>query len=189
MKNYIAFLFLALFVSTGTHAANLKIGVVSMNKLSAEAPQAKLINERLEELIKEPKAELDKLMAELDDLGKKIEKDKLMSSPTQVQRMKEDYQKKMMVFKKKEASLNRGMQGAQSRASSVFLDAVLAVVKKIAKDEKYDLIMHEGFLYAGDSLNITDKVLKNLDLSFDEMKAADAKAKAEEAKKSNTNKK
>jgi len=176
MKKQITLAFLIMFLSTGLYAASLKIGVVSMKKLSADAPQVKLINERLKGLIKEPKDELDKLASELEALGKKIEKDKLMSSPGQVQKMKEEYQKKLVTFKQKEATLNRGIQSAQQRASAVFGEAVLRVVNKIAKDGKYDLIVHEGVLYANDKLDITDKVLKVLKKDFEKQKAEAAKA-------------
>jgi len=116
MKKQITSILLAMLLSTTLSAANLKVGVVSMKVLSAEAPQAELINKRLQGLIKEPKEELDKLAAELEELGKNIEKDKLMSSPSQVQKMKEEYQQKAIGFKQKEAALSRGLQGAQGRA-------------------------------------------------------------------------
>jgi len=184
MKKQITLMFLMMFLSTGLYAAGLKVGVVSMKQLSAEAPQVKLINERLKGLIKEPKEELDKLAAELEALGKKIEKDKLMASPGQVQKMKEEYQKKLMIFKQKEAALNRGIQNAQQRASAVFGEAVLRIVNKMAKDEKYDLVVHEGVLYASDKLNMTDKVLKALKKDFEKQKAEAAKnAKADKKKK------
>ena len=188
MKKQITLIFtalsLTLFLSTGLYAANLKVGVVSMKQLSAEAPQAKLINERLQSLIKEPKEELDKLASELEALGKKIEKDKLMSSPSQVKKMKEEYQTKAITFKQKEAGLNRGMQNAQQRASAVFGEAVMRVVNKLAKDEKYDLIVHEGVLYSSDKLDMTNKVLKVLKKDFEKLKAEEAKtAEADKKKK------
>ena len=166
---------LAMILSTGLSAANLKVGVISMKVLSAEAPQAELINKRLQGLIKEPKEELDTLAAELEELGKIIEKDKLMSSHSQVQKIKEDYQQKAIVFKQKEAALTRGLQGAQGRASAVFGEAVMRVVNKIAKDEKYDLVMHEGIIYFNEKLDITSKVLKVLKQDFEKQQAKEAK--------------
>ena len=183
MKKQITAMLLVMIFSTGLAAANLKVGVVSMKVLSAEAPQAELINKRLQDLIKEPKEELEKLAAELEELGKKIEKDKLMSSPSQVQKMKEEYQQKAIVFKQKEAALNRGLQGAQSRASAVFGEAVMRVVNKIAKDEKYDLVMHEGVIYVDKKLDVTAKVLKVLKQDFEKQKAEEAKSAKAEKKK------
>ena len=180
MNKQITVMLLAMIFSTGLSAANLKVGVVSMKVLSAEAPQADLINKRLQGLIKEPKEELDKLAAELEELGKKIEKDKLMSSPSQVQKMKEEYQQKAIGFKQKEAALSRGLQSAQGRASAVFGEAVMRVVNKIAKDEKYDLVMHEGVIYVDKKLDMTAKVLKVLQQDFEKQKAEEAKnAKAD----------
>ena len=182
MKKQLTLIFLTLFLSAGLHAADLKVGVINMKKLSAEAPQAKLISERVESILKEPKEELDGLATELEELGKKIEKDKLMSSPGQVTKMKEDYQKKLMVFKQKEAALNRGLQNVQGKASAVFGEAVMKVVNEIAKDESYDLIAHEGFIYASDKLDITDQILKKLTKDFEKKKAeaeVEANKKAE----------
>lgn len=185
MKKQITAILLTMVLSTTLSAANLKVGVVSMKILSDEAPQAQLINERLQGLIKEPKEELDKLASELEELGKKIEKDKLMSSPSQVQKMKDEYQQKAIVYKQKEAVLSRGLQSAQGRASAVFGEAVMRVVNKIAKDEKYDLVMHEGVIYVDKKLDMTTKVLKVLKQDFEKQKAEEAKnsSKAESEKK------
>ena len=38
MKKQLTLILISLFLSMGLHAANLKIGVIDMKKLSAEAP-------------------------------------------------------------------------------------------------------------------------------------------------------
>jgi len=180
MKKQITAMLLIMFLSTTLSAANLKVGVVSMKKIFSESPQAKRINQRLQESIKEPKEGLSKLAAELEELGKKIEKDKLMSSPSQVQKMKEEYQQKAIAFKQKEAALNRGLQNFEARASVAIFDVVKGVSNKIAKNEKYDLIIHEGIIYSNEKLDMTDKVLKIMKQDFEKQKAEEAKnAKAD----------
>ena len=175
MKKQFTLIMLTLFLSSGLMAADLKVGVISMKKLSAEAPQAELINNRLQAIVKEPKDELDKMATELEELAKQIDKDKLMASPSQVQKMKQQYQQKGMLFKQKEAALNRGFQTAQARASAVFSEAVMAVVNEIAKQQNYDLILHEGVIFANENLDLTDQVVSVMKQDF-------AKQQAEEAK-------
>jgi outer membrane protein len=171
MKKLTTLIFLTMLFPVSLLAADLKVGVLNMKKLSAEAPQAELINKRLQELLKQPKEELDTLVAELETLAQKIDKDKLMSSPSQVDKMKQQYRQKAMLLQQKEAALNRGLQNAQARASGVFGEAVMQVVNKIAKDENYDLIMHEGVIFFSEKLDITDKVLKLMRQDFAQVKA------------------
>lgn len=171
MKKQITLTLLAAFFSSSLLAADLKVGVISMGKLSDEAPQAIFLGKKLQEMAKKPTDELKAQNEELEKLGKKIEKDKLMASPTQVEKMKREFQKKAITFRQNEAALNRDIQKAQANASSVFGEAVVRVVNKIAKDGKYDLVLHEGVIFASDKINITDIVLKELKANFDEQKA------------------
>ena len=45
---------------------------------------------------------------------------------------------------------------------AVLQKIVYKAIVEIAKQERYDLILHEGTVYASDRIDITDKVLKTL---------------------------
>ena len=45
---------------------------------------------------------------------------------------------------------------------AVLQQVVRKAILDIAKQEKYDLVLHEGAVYASDSIDITEKVLKKL---------------------------
>ncbi len=45
---------------------------------------------------------------------------------------------------------------------AVLQQVVRKAILDIAKQEKYDLVLHEGTVYASESIDITEKVLKKL---------------------------
>jgi outer membrane protein len=45
---------------------------------------------------------------------------------------------------------------------AVLQQVVRKAILEIAKQEKYDLVLHEGTVYASESIDITEKVLKKL---------------------------
>ena len=162
---------LMLSMSMSVAAAELKIGIVSMTKLSSDAPQAQDINKKLQDAVAEPKRELEALSEEINAMAKKIKKDELMMAPSALDKLKEEYRKKVVEFKEKELAFNQGVQNAQTRASAVFGKIVMAAVNKIAKDEKYDLILHEGVIYADPKHDMTPKVIEALKKEYEQQKA------------------
>ena len=166
MINKLAMTFILLIFSAGLSAEGLKIGVVNMVKLTSDAPQAKDINQKLQEAVTEPKKELEQMAEDIKAMGKKIKKDELMMAPSRLEKANEEYRQKVMQFKEKELAFNQGIQNAQNRASAVFGKIVMKVVNQIAKQEKYDLIMHEGIIYVDPKHDITDKVLGVLEETY-----------------------
>ncbi|MCW9012823.1 MAG: OmpH family outer membrane protein [Gammaproteobacteria bacterium] len=168
-------LVIASIFSINLSAAELKIGFVSMGKLSSDAPQAIDINKQLQAAVSEPKEELTRLSDEIKAMGKKIKKDELMMAPSRLENLNKEYREKIVAFKEKELAFNQGVQNAQTRASSVFGKIVLTAVNKLAQDEKYDLILHEGVIYANPEHDVTDKVLSILKKEYDKQKAEENK--------------
>ena len=168
--NKIFSIIVMLGLSFSVAAADLKIGIVSMAKLSADAPQAQDINKKLQEAVAEPKKELESLSEEIKEMGKKIKKDELMMAPSTLEKLKQEYRGKIQEFKEKELVFNQGIQNAQTRASAVFGKIVISAVNKIAEQEKYDLILHEGVIYANPEHDMTDKVLSLLKKEYEAQK-------------------
>lgn len=147
---------------TPADANELKIGYVNAVKVIEEAPQGE--------------SALKKLEAEFAPRDKE-----LVATQNKIKHIEEDLEKNALVMKdadrrgkEREAlTLKRELKRAtqefredynlrRNEELSVLQKVVYKAIVEIAKQEKYDLILHEGTIYASDKIDITDKVLKKL---------------------------
>ena len=153
---------LALLLSTQAHAAELKIGYVDAAKVIDQAPQGEVALKKLEEefgardkelvaaqnRIKQMEGELEKSAAAIKEADRRAKERELLLLKRDLKRatqeFREDYNQR------------------RNEELAVLQKIVYKAIVEIAKQEKYDLIMHEGAVYASDKIDITDKVLKTL---------------------------
>ena len=143
-------------------AAELKIGYVNAAKVIEEAPQGE--------------AALKKLEAEFGPRDKR-----LVEMQNRIKQLEEDLAKNALVIKETERRNKEqeilGLKRDLRRSTQEFredynlrrnqeLAALQKIVQKaivdIAKEEKYDLILHEGTIFASSRVDITEKVLSRL---------------------------
>ena len=161
MKKIILFMLLAI-ASLQVSAANLKIGFVNMKVLLNQAPQVEEINKKLQERFSAPKKELDDMAVSIQDLEKEIKRNELMMTESKLKKSKENLLEKIRDYREKEAALAKELQTVQNQELAIFRDIVRDVLNEMAEQEKYDLILNDGVMYADKGLNITDKLLERL---------------------------
>lgn len=158
-------LLLAVTIGSATasgFAAEIKIGYVNAVKVIEQAPQGE--------------AALKKLQAEFGPRDKK-----LVDMQQEIKKKEEDLDRNALVMKdsdkQEKASELIALKRELRRATQDFredynmrrneeLAALQKIVKQviveIAKADNYDLIVHEGTIYASSRIDITDKVLEQL---------------------------
>lgn len=156
------FLAVPLALSTPAAHAELKIGYVNAVKVIEEAPQGE--------------AALKKLEAEFGPRDKKI-----VELQNRIKQLEEDLAKNALVLKESERrareheilmlkrDLRRESQEfredynlRRNEELAALQKLVYKVILEIAKQEQFDLILHEGVITASPRVDITDKVLKRL---------------------------
>jgi len=162
MKKQIFTLIFMLMFSSGLFADGLKIGFVNMKRLLSEAPQIEEINKKLQKRFNEPKKELEDMADTIRQMEKDFKRDQLMMTESKLTKNKENLIEKVKQFRELEARLGKELQTVQSQELAVFRNIVTDVLNKLAKKEKYDLIMNDGVMYADKALDITDKMLAEL---------------------------
>ncbi|HEY9050879.1 MAG TPA: OmpH family outer membrane protein [Gammaproteobacteria bacterium] len=150
-----------LIFSASANAADLKIGVVNMNRLN-EAPQVEAINKLLQDRFSQPRDELKKMHDELQDEEKEIKRNELLMTESKLKKSKESLIGKIKEFREKEAKLANEIQAVQNQELAVFRDVVRNVLTDMAKTDKYDLILSDGIMYVDPKHDITDKILGRL---------------------------
>lgn len=148
--------------ATAAAAADLKIGYVNAVKVIEEAPQGESALKKLEaefsprdkkivemqNRIKQLEQELDKNALVLKEADRRAKEHEAVSLKRDARRLSQEF--------REDYNLRRNEELAALQK------IVFKAIVEIAKQENFDLILHEGVIYAGNKVDITDKVLKKL---------------------------
>ena len=143
-------------------AVELKIGYVNAAKVIDQAPQGEVALKKLE-------AEFgvrDKELVTTQNKIKQMEVDLEKNTPVIKEAERRIKERELLLLKRE---LKRATQEfredynqRRNEELAVLQKVAYKAIVEIAKQEKYDLILHEGAVYASDRIDITDKVLKTL---------------------------
>jgi outer membrane protein len=161
MKKFLLAIFL--FFSIQSFAfAELKIGFVKVDQILKDAPQAAESNKKLES---EFKVRTEKLKKEISDLNKE-EKDFKKNNITMSDSDKEKKQKKLqnarIDVQRSERELREDIDLRRREEITKLQNKVTKVIETLAERDKFDLILYTGVAYAGDKVDITPLILKEL---------------------------
>lgn len=143
-------------------AADLRIGYVNMVKAIEEAPQGVAALKKLEAEFGPRDKELVQLQNRVKQLG-----DELTRNTPPLKDSERAVRERELLAVKRE--LKRATQEfredynlRRNEELAALQDLVRKTIIEIARQEKYDLILQEGVVYSGESVDITEKVLKRL---------------------------
>jgi outer membrane protein len=157
---------LLLLISLDSTAADLKIGYVNTVKVIEQAPQAKSALKRLEkefaprdkklvdkrERIKNIETELEKNSLVLNDSERRGKERELLGLKRDVRRATQEFREDYNLRRNEELAALQKL--------------VYKTIVDLAKKQKFDLILHEGTVYASEQIDITERVLENLRKKF-----------------------
>lgn len=162
--NRLAALLVGLFfgaMSASVFADSAKIGVVDLQKIMQTSNQMKDIQQKLE---KEFKPRRDKLVVTETNLKNDMEKFKRDAAILSANQ-KKDLEKKIVAaqqqFERDGQQYQQELSTAHNEAMEGLYTKVRAAIAKIAKDEKYDIIVQKDAApFSIAALDVTEKVVK-----------------------------
>jgi outer membrane protein len=143
-------------------AADLKIVYVNAVKVIDQAPQGDVAKKKLEAEFGARDKELVAMQNKIKQIEGDLEKnDQTVKEPDR--RTKErDLLLLRRDLKRATQEFREDYNQRRNEELAVLQKIVYTAIVEIAKQEKYDLVIHEGAVYASDKIDITDKVLKTL---------------------------
>ncbi len=165
-KLVLGFLLLASFISSNVVAAELKIGVVSVEKILTEAPQVDAVNTSMLERFGPQRDELKKSETEITKLQENYKRNELVMTEDKLNDLKKEIITKIQALKQKEAVLTQEVNTVRNQELAVLQQQVRGIIDDIAKKGKYSLILSEGVAFTSPELDITDKVLDKMKSAF-----------------------
>jgi outer membrane protein len=163
-------LFAFLFVFSGTGlAAELKIGIVDMQRIIEESEPGQKAMQQLKEEFKKYESEIDTKKSEVDKLRETIQNQKMMltdeaktDKELEFKRKVRDLQDLYQVYQKKK-------QDRIKELSSPILERLAAVIETYGKRHNYSFIIdkrNSGLVYGSEALEITEKVMVELNKAW-----------------------
>lgn len=149
-------------------AQEVKIGVVNVNVLMEQAPQAKVAMDALQEEFAPRQRTILAKQKEFEDMSEKVQRDIAVMGETErrtaerelrdlqrdVQRMQEEFREDLNLRRNEElGNLQRSL---------------LKEVQDYAEAAGFDLIMGDGVLYASSAVNVTELVLEAMQKNYEE---------------------
>ena len=145
----------------GAPADSFRVGFVNTDRIFREANTAKASQAKLEQEFAKREKELADLGATLKASSEKFDRE----APTLSEAQRGQRQKTLIdqdrEFQRKRREFQEDLNARKNEELQSVLDRANRVVKQVAEQEKYDLILQEA-VYINPRHDITDKVIKAL---------------------------
>ncbi len=160
MKLFVA-ITLLVFAGIGTAQAQ-NVAAVNYGKALEQSPQFAAIQKTLEADYKKKTSALNAKQEKVKKLEDQLKKDKDVMSSAEVKRLEQDIrtQRRKLSFDLQESRDDFNMRVAEERRK--LIRQIIEVVREVGKEEKLDLILSEGVVYASPAADITDKVIARM---------------------------
>lgn len=139
----------------------LKIGFVSTERILRDAAPAKAAQQKLEQEFSRRDKELQEMAARLKSLGERLERDAAVSTEGDRQRRQREFAEVEKDYQRKQREFREDLNQRRNEELSQVIDKANRVIKQIAEQEKYDMILQEA-VFASPRIDITEKVLRAL---------------------------
>ena len=152
---------LALGCTTLASAAELRIGFVNTDRIFKEAATAKAAQSKLEQEFSRREREVEGLGTQLKSASEKLEKDAPTLSDSQRGARQRQLVELDREFQRKRREFQEDLAQRKNEELQLVLERANRVIRQVAENEKYDLILQEA-VYIAPRHDITDKVLSGL---------------------------
>jgi outer membrane protein len=143
-----------------------KIGYVDLQKalnLSAAGKEAK---EKIKAKVQGYDAEVQQRQEELKKLKEDLEKQAMLLSEEARNAKERDYQQKVKDYQRFTKDIQETLQQTDADLTRKILESLLKVVQDVGKKSDYTIILEKtesSLVYADESIDITDQVIKAFD--------------------------
>lgn len=151
-----------LAVSSSQVMADLKVGYVNAVRVIEEAPQGVAALKKLETEFSRRDKELVALQNRIRLLNEELQNTVPAQKAADRRAREREALTLQRELKRATAEFREDYNQRRNEELAVLQQVVRKAILDIAKQEKYDLVLHEGTVYASDSIDITEKVLKKL---------------------------
>lgn len=151
----------ALALAAQVQAQEFRVGFVNTDRIFREANSAKQAQAKLEQEFSRREKELNDMGAALKSASERLEREAATLSEGQRAQRQKQLIDQDREFQRKRREFQEDLNARKNEELQQVLDRANRVVKQVAEQEKYDLILQEA-VYINPKHDITDKVIRAL---------------------------
>ena len=160
------FLGLMLQAAPAGALAEFKVGFVNIPRVLDKAPQAEAARTRIEKEFAPKDRQLLEQQKEVRTLEDRLIKNGAVMSASERQRQEGEIRALKREIRRLQDEFREDLNLRRSQELSKLQRKVTEVIQSLAKAENYDLILTDGVIYAGERVDITDKIIARLNSEF-----------------------
>lgn len=142
--------------------AELKIGFVNVAKVLEKAPQAEKAKKRLEKEFSPRDKHLVSQGKEIKKLEEKLSRDTAVMSESERRRLEKDIVAKKRDAKRSQQEFKEDFNMRRNEELTKLQRRIMEAIKALAKDEKFDLLLTDGVIFASQQVDVTNQVQEKL---------------------------
>lgn len=158
----VVFLWCTLVPVANAQVQDLKVAYVNMARAIETSPQAESVLSQLKSEFDPKDQKLTAQREKLKRIEEELEKTALVIQDSDRQQLEKQIRDLKRVIKRDTQEFREELNVRQNEELRKLERIVLKVVAQIAEDEQYDLIIHQGALFASKRIDITEQVLAEL---------------------------
>jgi len=153
---------IAIALVTSVQAADVKVGFVNVARILEKAPQAEKAKIALEKEFSPRNKRLLASQKVIKKLDEKLARDAKLMSETEARRLQRDVLEKKRALKRDQEEFREDFNLRRNEELAKLQRLVFEAIKGLSEAEKFDLVLHDGVVYASSAVDITAKVQKRL---------------------------
>ena len=138
-----------------------RIAVVHTERILREAVPAKAAQQKLEQEFGKRDKELQELGARLKGASERLERDAAVLSDAERARRQREVAELDKEFQRRQREFREDLNQRRNEELSLVVERVNRVIRQLAEQEKYDLVLQEAVYFSG-RIDMTEKVLRAL---------------------------
>ena len=161
MKSKIA-LFVGLLLITNVSFAELKIGFVNIPAVLEKAPQAEKAKKRLEQEFSPRDKQLVAQQKEIDSMETRISKEASVLTKSERTKLENEVLNRKRDAQREQQKFSEDFTIRRNEELGKLQSRIVEVIRAIAKDQSFDLLLTDGVIYASEQIDVTAQVQQKL---------------------------
>jgi outer membrane protein len=153
-------------ISVPAFAADVKIGLIDMQKAIQETTAGKKAKKELDEEFNKKKKDLEKLEVEIKKKGEDFDKRSMAMNEDARNKKQAEIQGEMRKYQEQAAKSQMEIQKRERELSQPIITKIRGIIEDIAKKEDFAMILErseQGVMWAKKEFDLTDRIVHEFD--------------------------
>lgn len=158
----------SVFLAAQVHAAEIKVGVIDMQKAIQATSTGKKAKKDLEDEFNKKKKELEKREADIKKMGEDFEKRSMAMNEEARMKKQQEIQGQMRQYQEIAGKSQMEIQKREMELTKPIVEKLRSIIEDIAKKDDLTVVLErseQSVMFAKKEVDITDRVLREYEAS------------------------